>query len=121
MNALLQKFHDELTRLQNAEDHIKKRWLIGLSACAMVFIVSLWILYMNFAVGAIEPIQEGDAQVSQENSGGAMAGLKEWTGMAMDELRASASHIFSKLAAPNQLELKKEWFNFIPDKNLPSR
>ncbi|MEK7555393.1 MAG: hypothetical protein AAB516_01070 [Patescibacteria group bacterium] len=45
------------TRLQNSDDTIKKRWLIGVSAITMIFVIGGWMIYLNYTIekmGAVE-------------------------------------------------------------------
>lgn len=59
---MIRKF---IEKLQNADEARKKRWLIGLSAAAMILIVGLWVIYLNFVLDKIgEPKQEAPSAPS---------------------------------------------------------
>ncbi len=37
-----------LEKIQNSDEKIKKRWLVGASAVSIIIVVSLWLIYINF-------------------------------------------------------------------------
>ena len=43
-------FKNFIEKLQNSDESVKIRWLIGLSAVAMVIIVSFWLVYLNYSI-----------------------------------------------------------------------
>ena len=57
-----------LTKLQTAEDKVKRRWLIGLTAVAMIIIIFLWVVYFNVLVfHSVEPESQVQAQASDSS------------------------------------------------------
>ncbi len=51
----LRKF---IENLQNADNAVKKRWLIGLSGVSIIFVVGLWLIYLNYYVVQIAEVGE---------------------------------------------------------------
>lgn len=49
-----QKFHKFIEKIQNSNEATKKRWLIGASAVSMVFIITLWLVYIGFIIKPID-------------------------------------------------------------------
>lgn len=39
-----------IEKLRNSDESAKMRWLIGLSAVAMVVIVSFWLVFLNYSI-----------------------------------------------------------------------
>lgn len=54
---------DFLEKIQNADESVKKRWLVVLSAIAMLIIVAVWAKY--FAL-----ITQPSGNIGRENAGG---------------------------------------------------
>jgi hypothetical protein len=53
-----------LEKLQNADEARKKRWLIGLSAAAMIIIVALWIFYLKMTIDDAGRVGESPSGIS---------------------------------------------------------
>ncbi len=49
-----QKFHKFIEKIQNSNEATKKRWLIGASAVSMIFIITLWLVYIGFIIKPID-------------------------------------------------------------------
>ncbi len=47
MRGLFFKIQRVIGELQNADLKTRKRWLIGLSGVSMIFVVILWVVYLN--------------------------------------------------------------------------
>lgn len=62
MNVLDKKIRN----LRRAEDGVKKRWIIFLTAISMVVIVSIWVLYLNYSLPEIN--KEQNAAKQEKNS-----------------------------------------------------
>lgn len=73
---------DFLEKLQNADESIKKRWLVILSAISMVIIIIVWLKYFAFV---IRPV----GTLSQEDSGG---GFSFW-----ETMKTGVSVLWGKL------------------------
>jgi len=39
-----------LTELQTSDDRVKRRWMIGLTTLASIFVVAVWFVYFNAIV-----------------------------------------------------------------------
>ena len=60
-----QNIKNFITKLQNSDEAIKKRWLIGASAVAMILIISLWLVYLNYTLGKTGAVEnESDNSTS---------------------------------------------------------
>lgn len=56
---------DFVEKLQNSDDAVKKRWLIGLSAATIILVIGLWVVYLNFTIDKIgESEQEAPSGTS---------------------------------------------------------
>jgi hypothetical protein len=53
-----------LEKLQNADETRKKRWLIGLSAAAMLIIVALWIFYLKMTIDNVGKVEESPSGIT---------------------------------------------------------
>jgi hypothetical protein len=55
MNQFIQK-------LQSSEEHVKLRWLIGISAITMIIVVFVWLSYFNTLVQSSTSTDLSDTQ-----------------------------------------------------------
>lgn len=50
---------EKIKRIQRADEKTKKRWLIGLTASAMILIIGLWLIFLNnFSLPTIAPVAD---------------------------------------------------------------
>ncbi len=56
-----QKLNKFIEKIQNSDEATKKRWLIGTSVVSMVFIITLWLVYIGFI---IKPIDGEEVSIS---------------------------------------------------------
>lgn len=42
-----------LSKIQNSDEATKKRWLIASSAVAMILVIGLWLIYINWTIKSI--------------------------------------------------------------------
>lgn len=47
-----------ISRLQNSDEATKKRWLIVVSAITMIFVISGWMVYLNYTIEKINSIED---------------------------------------------------------------
>lgn len=40
-------------KIQNSDEAIKKRWLIGASAASMIIVIAAWLFYISFVIKPI--------------------------------------------------------------------
>lgn len=53
------KIKNSFRKIQRAEEKIKKRWLVGLTASAMLIIIGLWLIFINnFSLPNIAPANQ---------------------------------------------------------------
>lgn len=109
MNYFLQLFQDKLSGIQNSEDHIKRRWAIGISACVMLVVVAMWIGYMNFAIRSVaDPSPMATAPLPESPTGpSTLSLLRERMTAASAHTREGISAFFLRLSAPRELEIRK--------------
>ena len=55
---MFNKLKKKLAEIQNSDEQTKKRWLIGMSAIAMVIVVGLWLIYVNSTIESLGGSQE---------------------------------------------------------------
>jgi hypothetical protein len=55
---MFEKVRRKIRHIQNSEDKIKKRWLIGLSGISMVIVILLWGVYLNISIPTLESGEE---------------------------------------------------------------
>ena len=49
-NKIFHFIKKHVARIQESDDRIKKRWVIGSSAATMLVVIGLWLMYMNFMI-----------------------------------------------------------------------
>lgn len=50
---MFKKLKDLLNGIQNSNETAKKRWLIVSSAIAMILVISLWLIYINWTIKSV--------------------------------------------------------------------
>lgn len=106
--GILQK---KLAEIQSSNETTKKRWLIALSAAAMTIVVALWVVYMNFTITSFD-YKEMEGVKGETFEG---REFSELASSALYNLRNVLAGLFSKFGSTNQIQIKREEFNFIPD------
>ncbi|MBN2197803.1 hypothetical protein JW698_01230 [Candidatus Wolfebacteria bacterium] len=46
------KIRELLKKIQNSDENIKKRWLIGASAISILLIIIIWLIYLKFTTNS---------------------------------------------------------------------
>ena len=109
MNILLAQLKNKLAEIQVSEEHIKRRWLIGLSACSMLGVILLWVAYMNFAIHSVA--NENDAIAvppETETRQSALVSLRTWATAALEDTGSGIASFAHRLMAPRELEIKND-------------
>ena len=89
-----------LEKLQSSDEGIKRRWLIGLTAIAMVGVVYVWLAYFNnLVVGFNEPSQE---IVEKETSFSFLTTLKRGAAVIYDVFSEKLSGLGKILEKPRE-------------------
>ena len=57
MVGIFHKYRNGLQSIQRSDDATKKRWLIGLTASAMLIVVGLWVMYLKVTVPTVTRIE----------------------------------------------------------------
>lgn len=102
-------------RLQRLEDKEKKRWLIGLTAIAMILFFALWITYIDFVgLPTIVPKNKNvaaktePAEVQQESLIKIFQrGWKEIGGQINDNINKTKELINEQVAKTNEIDFNK--------------
>lgn len=74
-----------LKKIQNSDEATKKRWLIVSSAIAMVLVISLWLVYINWTIKSVgdnvekQNLEPGFWQIFK--TGLKVAGESAWDGV----------------------------------------
>lgn len=50
MNKLLNK----LKQIQESDETTKKKWLIIMTVAAMIIVISLWLVYINYSIKSVD-------------------------------------------------------------------
>lgn len=50
---MFKKLKISLEKIQNSDENVKKRWLIGATAVSMVLVISLWLIYVQSTIKSI--------------------------------------------------------------------
>lgn len=83
---------DFISKIQNSDHEIKKRWMIIFSSLTMVFIVVMWVFYMNAYI-----FNKNQANVKEELEVGFWPVFKNGAaaigGMSKDKTKAFISEI----------------------------
>ncbi|HDH31245.1 MAG TPA: hypothetical protein ENH26_00535 [Candidatus Wolfebacteria bacterium] len=53
----MENLRNFLKKLQNSDEAIKKRWLIGITAIVMIFVISGWLTYLNYSIEKINDVE----------------------------------------------------------------
>jgi uncharacterized oligopeptide transporter (OPT) family protein len=51
---MFERLRKLLNNIQNSDESVKKRWLIASSALAMILVIGLWLVYMNWALNSFD-------------------------------------------------------------------
>jgi hypothetical protein len=60
---MFEKIKIFLNKIQNSNEAVKKRWLIGATAVSMILVVSFWLIYMQ------STIQFSNNNIEKQESG----------------------------------------------------
>lgn len=63
------KVLNKIKKLQRADDATKKRWLFGATTISMIFVIALWIFYLNMTLPSINK-ETKNAEVNEESLSG---------------------------------------------------
>ncbi len=94
-----------LHRLQNADEAVKRRWLIVFSAAAMCVVIFVWLSYFSALVSS-----PGATARVVEDQGSQNVGfwdtMKAGAGVLFGALKSAVSHVGEILAAPRSYIIK---------------
>lgn len=113
MNFFLEKLQNKLHEIQHSEEHVKRRWMAALSACTMLFVVALWVVYMNFSIHAVTAPEGTDtipAQAETPHSQSALASfsasVREFGNTFAQKSKEGISSLIQRVMTPREVELK---------------
>jgi len=61
------KILNKIKKLRRADDATKKRWLFGATTISMIFVIALWVFYLNMTLPSINK-EKKIAEVNNEES-----------------------------------------------------
>lgn len=95
-----------INEIRNAEENIKKRWLIILSGVTMAVVISLWVGYFNLTLPRVtSPNGQGQA-MENPPAGGQLTHIKK-------TLAAGFSVLMEKVNTKKSLIIKAPERNFV--------
>lgn len=60
-----QNIKNFIIKLRESDEMVKKRWLIGASAVAMILVISVWLVYLDYTIEKIGVVEsESDNSTS---------------------------------------------------------
>lgn len=74
---MLNKFKQFIYNIQNAEDNIKKRWLVILSGGTMLIVVALWVTYFNLTTVQVSSPEVGAEAITKSDSPSRLDSLRQ--------------------------------------------
>ena len=89
---LWQKLNKFIKKIQHSDEATKKRWLIVSSAIAMILVISLWLVYINWTIKAV-----GDNVEKQELEPGFWQIFKTGLKVAGESAWDNIKNIVSKI------------------------
>ena len=93
-----QNLKNFIKNIQNSDEAVKKRWLIGLSAVSIILVIGLWLMSFNFTAEKITAAEQKSAEVGFWQI--FKTGLTITVGSALENVEK----LFSKIAD----EIKKQ-------------
>ncbi|HEY4475536.1 MAG TPA: hypothetical protein VJB92_02325 [Candidatus Paceibacterota bacterium] len=113
MSASIKKILD---RIREAEEPIRRRWLIALTGISMIFVISLWAFYVNVSLKPLN--EEADAGASQVEPGFFSIMAAGFNKVAY-ELSSGAALLIenasNKVKTVNLITVNRQEVNFLPE------
>ncbi|MEK7634670.1 MAG: hypothetical protein AAB396_02210 [Patescibacteria group bacterium] len=50
---MFEKLKNKLKQIQESDEATKKKWLIIMTAVAMIIVISLWLVYINYSIKSV--------------------------------------------------------------------
>lgn len=85
-------FKNFIEKLRSSDESVKIRWLIGLSAVAMIVVVSFWLVYLNYSIKTA-----GDSE-NQKSEIGFWRIFKTGLKVAGDSIKSNIKNFTSKIS-----------------------
>lgn len=109
--------HNFIKRLQNAEENVRRRWLYVLTGSAIVIVISLWVVYINFTTGEASGVAAAENEKKLENFW-ALESFAAGTKVIYTQLTAVSSKTFAyikgTLFQPKLINVQKGAAIFVP-------
>lgn len=51
---MFEKLKNKLKQIQESDEATKKKWLIIMTAAAMVIVIGLWLVYINYSIKSVD-------------------------------------------------------------------
>ena len=97
---MFQKIKNQLEKIQNSSESVKRRWLVGATIISMIVIISLWLAYINNP--SIQTNKEGK---EEEQVGGFWQVFKTGAGVISGSIKNNADDLISKLKSDRTVNI----------------
>lgn len=114
MSVITAAINQKIKQLQRAEDKIKKRWLIGLSASSAVIIILLWLGYANLAIPAVGGGAKAAGETAPADKKSFFSTFSRGFEVVTDDLKSKLEEIissFRSLNRSNEFNIKSDTQN----------
>ena len=95
------KLNKFIGKIQNSDEATKKRWLIVSSAIAMVLVISLWLVYINWTIKSV-----GDNIEKQNLEPGFWQIFKTGLNMISESIWNGIKNIVSKITGERTITIE---------------
>ena len=106
-----------LQDIRSKEEHVRKRWLMAMSGATMILVTTLWVQYIQGAVGSEESVTPEVAAVRTRPSFTAV--LSAGMGVIKEKGSDIAGRIREKLSTPRNIVIENPDRNFIVEELDP--
>ncbi|MEE8131631.1 MAG: hypothetical protein V3T98_01120 [Candidatus Paceibacterota bacterium] len=96
-----------ILHLQNSDEATKKRWLIGVSAITMIFVISGWLVYLNYTIEKIGAPEDNEIAHSTSFWQVFKTGLIITGQSIKDKTKNLISEIMDKIKSKNTIIIEK--------------
>lgn len=93
-----EKLRRQIEKIQNSDETIKRRWLVGMTALAMVLVITLWLLYMNFTIKSIS-FSQNDFSQNQDHQTGSWEIFKTGLSITISSIKTEVQNFIFKITS----------------------
>ncbi len=88
---MLQKLTLFIEKIQDSERRVKKRWVIGATAFAMIFIIIIWLSILNAVIKPVQNLSVNSAETSNDFLSVMETGVGILTARVLDKIQGLTS------------------------------